>query len=259
MPPNMDLSSSFGCLQATLITFGDSDVGDKCSLNPPPRCSEAWNWHRQGLCGQVTNLNRAVFLSFGRKASTEVDGALRGLWSAGLTPWHCSRSFICWHSHSVDFSPGDSEVITGLWWDHWHSPFQGALSFYFCKYFAVASVLPSRPNPESVPMSPFPLNLNGETLQVQGWDPPSQPRGKTKSLLFSAKPGFVPPNFSSFCTSKLSPLFVPYPQGSPCTTSVALETRLRGCFTKEFSSFCPVCRFLTVVCQRSSLQVPAPR
>lgn len=40
MPPNVDSSSSFGCLQATLVTFGDNDVVDKCSLNPPPGCSE---------------------------------------------------------------------------------------------------------------------------------------------------------------------------------------------------------------------------
>lgn len=61
-----------------------------------------------------------------------------------------------WHSSSADFSPGDSEVIAGLWQAY---PAQPLLWVFCCFIFADVAmplVLPPRTDAASGPASPLP-------------------------------------------------------------------------------------------------------
>lgn len=207
-----------------------------------------WNWHREGLRGQVTNQNKAVPLLF---ESPRQESKHRGGWSSerALEPWGCRRGDPVLQ---VLYLPGTATawtlaLVTGSlslgWWDHLHSPCRGVFVALFLQIFCRALGAPvSRPDTASVPASPLPTQ-GGETLQVQGWDPPSQQRGKTQKPLPVFCKAWL---WGRICTSKVSPLFVPYsprltlhpPPPSPASAGppVALETRLRLCFTKEFSS-----------------------
>ena len=68
-----------------------------------------------------------------------------------------------WHGSSADFSPGDSEVIAGLWRAHPAQPLSGVFCCFIFANVAMPLVLPPRTDTASAPTSPLP------TTAVPAW------------------------------------------------------------------------------------------
>lgn len=124
---------------------------------------------------------------------------------------------------TADFSPGDSEVITGLWWAPPAHPPSGGGGFVGLFSQRRQGAHQGRtlqvPPRHLLPPQPSPLLAEGR-----------QEREVTRSLLFSAEHDFG----RRFCTSKVPLLFVTYfpsltlrppPTGK---ASVALNRSVRG-------------------------------
>lgn len=107
-----------------------------------------------------------------------------------------------WHGGSVDFSPGDSEIIAGLWQAHPAQPLSGLFCCFIFANIAMPLVLPPRTGtavPPRLLSPPPPCHWGTKHRQ-------SRARKDTRSLLFSAEHGFG----RRFCTSKASPVSVTY-------------------------------------------------
>lgn len=157
-----------------------------------------------------------------------------------------------WHGGSVDFSSGDSEIITGLWQAHPAQPLSGVFCRFIFANIAMPLVVPPRTGAAVPPclLSPPPLCHCGDKTPAE----PSQERHTVPPVFCRTrlwKEVLYLQSFSCFCNILPSA----HPTSRPTSkTSVALNHRIRGkSILLRNEAFFFFCTFLTMACKMSCL------